>query len=613
MKSVIEPLNVPLGNNKYNVLVFREPAVDDLIPCDEPTAGELEYPSPYEELTPAVDDPIPCDEPTTGEPECPSPYEESTPAEAEPDIYEAEDASPKSPAAHFPSRPECQSNIKKCGEAGIVTSLCIPHPVYPSSGDMITIPRFGLEVFALVATYLYTGDYRNSPSLVEPAKWAEYSDIEKFHKQVQLYSFSRNYELEVLGALAVRNIEASSMPELQSLLEISKETYEDLPEDDVWFAQYFKTAFRRGLDENPKLTEQSWILETIKRGGKLAMDLFATLANSVETAARRPQGLITGFSPQTADLTCANKAEHLSKLGKKGSWATCVSCKRDRSRILSLGSTIISLAFSERDSCLGSSDDIRDQAGPSSNISSDIVVDTKKAKKERKRLRKQMRAAYQQPHIQLLASMLCGEALEGGWAGLCPDQKDHLKKVGEKWLWEDCSACLQSRTRILEKVRQLELPKEVTNSESNEKAMDEIEPDDDRRTTKIKPQPQTRHDHEISRDVSPECNSTQAAASDVEVDKRVLIIRNAAEQPNPGLLFAGDPVDTIAVHDMASVRSTESHQEAITGKELEKAAEDVQSDGAWSDQENWSEFNRDLRIAEDDDAMESILSFDRSK
>jgi hypothetical protein len=76
---------------------------------------------------------------------------------------------------------------------------------------------------------------------------------------VQMYSFSRNCKLEKLCDLVICVVEASRKPGLQSLIEIAKEAYGSLVEDDTWFTEYFKSAIREALDENPRVSDQLWI------------------------------------------------------------------------------------------------------------------------------------------------------------------------------------------------------------------------------------------------------------------------------------------------------------------------------------------------------------------
>jgi hypothetical protein len=262
--------------------------------------------------------------------------------------------------------------------------------------------------------------------------------------------------------------------------------------------------------------------------------------------------------------------------------------------MLSLGSTVILLAFSSEhtfrfDSGIGNGD----LAEPSGNV----TVDATKAKKARKKLRKRMLAACNKPHITLLASMLCEEALQEDWVSFCPDQFDHLKKTGDKWLWEDCTLCVHDRRRILEKIRQLNSPEELTNVEFFTQTASEQKLDDavEAIAHEITSKPQIDQTRGVSCKAIPERNLTQAASKESESDKNVHIPCNPVEEPDLEFPYVEDP-------------------ERFAVEEEQRATEDGQFDDPWSEigqgslpSEDWCE---DVRAADMDDATEGVSYFD---
>ncbi|RFU31549.1 hypothetical protein B7463_g4758, partial [Scytalidium lignicola] len=446
-------------------------------------------------------------------------------------------------------------------QSPVLESMC-----YEDGGTgIITIPKIGLELFILIATYLYTGDYRNSASLAEPATWAGYSDPEKLRKHVQIYCYSKNYKLERLSELACSNIEASREPELQDLFSIANEAYEHLPLDDTWFFKYFRTAIRRGLENDPKLPEQPWILTVIEGGGRMAADVFSTLV-------LRKSGIDTTEIPQQiGTMLCPSKSDHLARLGKGGSWNNCEPCKRDRTRLLSLGSTILTLVISEQVTFLDPTNDSKDPVESNNSSGENIGIDGitianegKKTKrnKERKKQARQLRALVEKPGIKLLLSILSETMLEQDWSCSCPIQKEHLRKAGGKWLWEDCPRCQQDRALMMDKIHQLGFPREIQEAE--------IEQDDKEQTTK-----RMSHDKVVT------CNTVRET-SEAETGDSNSITYDEVTESELVLPPAEGKVNTISCYDGGG-------QESDDFIEVEQAGNGANGGVAYSDPESLPE------------------------
>ncbi|KAH8799858.1 hypothetical protein F5884DRAFT_863465 [Xylogone sp. PMI_703] len=472
-------------------------------------------------------------------------------------------------------------------QSPVLESRCLEN----AYSQEFTVAEVDVQLFLLLVTYLYKDDYRVRASPLEPDRWTGYTDFEKFRIHVQMYYLSVDYKLEGLSKLARYNLEEAAKPDFEEFVHIAKEAYTHLPQDDTWFSQYFRTAIKQGLEADPKLLNQPWALKFIRDGGRAATDLFSALTESIDTMTATPKVATTELPQQPRKVPCPSRSDHLAKLGNKGLWKNCKACKEERAHLISLGSSLFSLVIREQIPFLEPSNDGNNQIVSNEILredsvsgATDTVDNEKKIKKRNKKFRLKLHRYIQQPEMQFLISAVSETLPKEDWTADCLFRNDHLRKVEGRWLWEDCAQCLQDRSRILEKIRQLDLPKE------SRKFGIGIEGGDEENLATYTGE--RRYDTVTTDNTEPDSGTTrqistaEAGAGDSRPSTEVTVHRGTATTS-----FAEERINM--VDNNARSGDGLAKQEIKDGQEAEQGNENTSGSIALSDEEGWSSIGRD--------------------
>jgi hypothetical protein len=260
-----------------------------------------------------------------------------------------------------------------------------------------------------------------------------------------LYCFANRYNFERLVSLTIRNIQDMEQVPYVNILDTAKRMYHKLPENDLWYRDYFKNETRKAMRENVDLGQESWILNVFReKSGFLTVDLFSTLMDGArsETTAQDlvPAMALTPTTPVFDQTPCENRRKHLTSLKGDGPWKNCAKCRYEREQMMTTGRAIVSVVFTDIWPTF------------SQDVSNNPDIDQPKSRKKgRKKLRKAFKEAVCQIPIDRVNR---GILAEDGYTK-CPDQAEHLQKQDGKWLWESCSRCIYDRQLMLDKLREL--------------------------------------------------------------------------------------------------------------------------------------------------------------
>lgn len=139
----------------------------------------------------------------------------------------------------------------------------------------LRLPEVHPKLFKLLVDYLYRGNYQGSNLTESPDKRGQDELAAVFRTHTEIYCIALKYRLQHLAEIAISEMEDLEKMEFQSFLEVAEDVYPKLQEDDIWFTERFKQEIPRALSKNPKLAEESWILNVYREvGGKLAVGLL---------------------------------------------------------------------------------------------------------------------------------------------------------------------------------------------------------------------------------------------------------------------------------------------------------------------------------------------------
>lgn len=170
-----------------------------------------------------------------------------------------------------------------------------------------------------------------------------------FRKHAQLYCLATEFKVDPLIETTTKRMVEVEGLDFRSLMDIAKEVYPKLQDNDAWFRSYVKRESSKALMENPNLAEEKWILDAYENfGGRLAVDLFTTfvacyktcggkVGEKMQEAANDPPILSVRSEIKMAESfvgQCPDQAEHLKKKGKYRQWKYCAWCREDRRRVL---------------------------------------------------------------------------------------------------------------------------------------------------------------------------------------------------------------------------------------------------------------------------------------
>lgn len=205
--------------------------------------------------------------------------------------------------------------------------------------------------------YLYRGQYPISSS----------SDIQRyglkdgspgfFKTHAQLYGLASMLEIDDLSLIAITQMEKVGGMSFRCLIGVAKLIYPKLCKNDRWFTTHLKKETRRALADNPKLSEELWILDVYKSGGTLAVDPFTSFVAIYKTVGASLKGenpqeaatssLAISITSQKTNKKCSDQTKHLDKKEFKLQWEDLVPGRDDRERVLEdIQSLISTLTFS---------------------------------------------------------------------------------------------------------------------------------------------------------------------------------------------------------------------------------------------------------------------------
>lgn len=317
------------------------------------------------------------------------------------------------------------------------------------SGEIETLrlPEVQPRLFVLLLAYLYKGDYGTTSSAESVVKEPGNDAAAQFKTHAKVYCLASAYKLDRLVEKTITKMKALSGIGFRSLVEIAREVYPNTQADDIWFKNYFKNEVTRALTETPDIAEDQCILEIYKHdGGRLAVDLFTTIIQFVNHGAK-VDGTVAGPGalqpvPDSDNVRCEKRAQHLRSLKKNGPWRGCQACHRERDQMIDVGHTVVSVAINDLLSSINSGRAV-DQF---KNATAEPSIKTKKRKAKK---------ALRTLASEIIPPILLAQTTEDS-TSQCPNQAEHLKKVGSNWGWEECPRCLEDRAQILHKLQLLD-------------------------------------------------------------------------------------------------------------------------------------------------------------
>jgi hypothetical protein len=311
----------------------------------------------------------------------------------------------------------------------------------------LSLPDTDPAIFELALSFLYRGNYKDYSSSTNPMPKSGQSKALELKIHTLLYCFASLYKLDGLVALTIENIIGSGDVPYVDILGAAKEAYQQLPEDDVWYREYFKDETRNEMSDNVDLVQEPWIVEVFREGrGRLAVDLFTTLtdrARGGHVDQDSEHGIV--LTPTTSpldDTPCELRKKHLTSLKSEGPWKYCPKCHHERDQMMTTGRAIVSVVFTDLWPTF--SQDII-------NASPEIAGPIPRKSKGRNKLRRALKEAICHLPVDRVSRAILAEDGDGQ----CPDQADHLQQQDGKWLWESCSRCLHDRELMLKKLREL--------------------------------------------------------------------------------------------------------------------------------------------------------------
>ena len=201
----------------------------------------------------------------------------------------------------------------------------------------------------MLVKFLYTGTYQNSGTRLSEDEFSA-----NFKAHAEIYCLATKYNLHELASLAMVQMVTGDKLDFKGLVEIAKVIYPKLPDDDIRFSVYFKAQASTAIRENPLVAEEPWILDIYENGGgRLAVDFFRTFVARLTENGSLNNGTvnkseISSASPEldlgSNTAECNNRATHLKSLMKNNSQDGCQKCIKERDRIMTTRSAVVSVA-----------------------------------------------------------------------------------------------------------------------------------------------------------------------------------------------------------------------------------------------------------------------------
>lgn len=161
--------------------------------------------------------------------------------------------------------------------------------IYTTSPEVLPLFDVCSEIFDLLVSFLYTGDYKPTHGWLDKYD-DECSTLElqddaaiKLCKHARLYSLGLKFQLPELQKLTVIKMRSEGPIALQSLLRIAQEVYNTIEEQAICsFRDFLKAEATRAFQKDQALTQKPWLANTLLKGGPLAVDLFQGLVDSAQ-------------------------------------------------------------------------------------------------------------------------------------------------------------------------------------------------------------------------------------------------------------------------------------------------------------------------------------------
>lgn len=258
-----------------------------------------------------------------------------------------------------------------------------------------------------------------------------FSGVSELETHANLYCFAKKYKFERLVNETTKNINGLKKVSYLEVLAAARHVYSKLPDNEVWYRDYFKKMIGEALDQNVEIVDSPSFLEPCSGDHPLFVaDLLEALLGCIRKVrmSRIPQP--DDKSDPVNETPCGNRQKHLKSLKGGGPWRDCRKCRLERDRMMTTGRAMMSVVFTDIWPDFGE-DTLRDTVDPNRD------PEGRKAKKKMRKILKE--ALCQIPSDRIMTELTENRSEQ------CPDQSLHLQKNGGKWLWEDCAQCLHSR------------------------------------------------------------------------------------------------------------------------------------------------------------------------
>ena len=255
--------------------------------------------------------------------------------------------------------------------------------------------------------------------------------MSELETHAKLYCFAKKYKFERLVNETTKNINGLKKVSYLEVLAAARHIYSKLPDNEVWYRDYFKKMIGEALDQNMEIVDSPSFLEPCSGDHPLFVaDLLEALLDCV-----RKVRMLRALQPDNESATvnetpCVNRQKHLTSLKGNGPWRNCRKCHLERDRMMTTGRAMMSVVFR----------DIWPDFGEEALTSIAAPKTDPHGSKAKKKLRKILKETL----CQIPSDRIMTEISESQ-SEQCPDQDRHLQKFKGKWLWEDCAQCLHGR------------------------------------------------------------------------------------------------------------------------------------------------------------------------
>lgn len=137
--------------------------------------------------------------------------------------------------------------------------------------------------------FLYTGAYQTL-KLQDVSN--DFEKAREYLRACSVYRTARSYGLYSLADLAVQNMELlDKESSLFQILDMAKDIYPKLLEDDVWFPEYLKTKIKAAFEEDETIFTQERFLNYLGEAAAfsrvLAKIMVDTLTDKIKSIAKK--------------------------------------------------------------------------------------------------------------------------------------------------------------------------------------------------------------------------------------------------------------------------------------------------------------------------------------